>query len=330
MSERSFRELLKKYLEGRATPEERELVDDWYDMLFDKDRISFTESEMQQLRKSYWQSLQGTMSQRRRRIWAPIAIAASLAAVIVASVFFLYRKEDPSRVAAAHPETDFELIENKTDGPYQIMMVDGSVVRLSPGSHLRVSHDFNGEERVVELSGEAFFNISRDERRPFIVYANEVVTKVLGTSFTVVAYPDAPEVKVAVASGKVSVSAASDKHGKQQAGDVILEPNQQAIYSKSEGRVLTTLVKTPVIVIPEEEVKKIRFKGAPVAKIFRALEKMYGVDIEFSEEDFANCSVTTSATGDDLFQRIDVICEITGATYVIDGTRIRVSGSGCH
>lgn len=334
MPEIRLKELLKKYLEGTATPEEKKLVDDWYESRLEKREVRLSDPERTALRNDYWHSLKEKIhgpSSRRRFLWRGLAVAASLLAIICVLFFLQKPARNVERISAANDSKAYRLIENNSADIREVKLPDSSLVKLSPGSAIRVSPAFNIKEREVQLSGQAFFDIAKNAQKPFYVFANEVTTRVLGTSFTVTAYPDDREVTVAVKSGKVSVYTGNAKNKPDsQPKNIILIPNQQAIYSRDHGTVSKTLVEDPAVVITEEEIRKIRFEGVAVSEIFKALEKMYGVDIEFEEQDFEKCTMTTSATGKDLYQRIDVICEITGATYSIEDGRIRINGSGCN
>jgi hypothetical protein len=334
MPDKDIKELLRKYLNGSATPDERKLVDDWYDSLSGGDKIRVSDDERSHLRSTYWQSIQKEMRTYReeRSMWPMLSLAAAVSILICLVIFFapsLHSFDGDSSLA--HSEGDYEIIENQSDAEKLIMLSDSSVITLSPGSEIRVSPTFGERDRQVQLSGGAFFDIYRDESKPFFVVANEIVTRVLGTSFSVKAFPNDSDITVAVASGKVSVYAhAIDDILVPEKETVVLTPNQQAIYNKDEGKVSRLLVKEPQIIIPKEEAEKIRFEGIAVSEIFKTLEKMYGVEIEFDEKAFSNCSMTTSVSGKDLYERIDVICEITGTTYTVEDTRIRISGPGCN
>ena len=85
---------------------------------------------------------------------------------------------------------------------------DGSTVILEPGGEVRYNEKFLNT-REVYLSGDAFFEVTKDASRPFLVYANEITTKVLGTSFRIKAKQGEKEIVVAVKTGKVSVMANS-------------------------------------------------------------------------------------------------------------------------
>ena len=72
-----------------------------------------------------------------------------------------------------------------------------------------------------------------------------------------------------------------------------------------------------------------RFEEAPVTEIFKALEKVYGVEIEFDEEQFSACRLTTVINKDDLYGRLDIICNVIGTSYILQADRIVINGAGC-
>ncbi len=87
-----------------------------------------------------------------------------------------------------------------------MVLPDGSSVELAAGSRISYPNDFgSGNSRDIYLSGEAFFKIARNSGQPFRVFANEIVTKVLGTSFSVRSYEKDTTISVTVRTGKVSV-----------------------------------------------------------------------------------------------------------------------------
>ena len=348
MSEAKLRELLKKYLEGRATSMEKRIIEDWYDSLSRwSGRIVLRDSERDILRSTYWKSLSGRIpgagirepDRRVRRFPSGFALAACVVATMVVSLLFLHsdvgNSEWMSRETAGGNKEEVVIREicNESDVVQVTWLPDSSVVKLFPGSKLQLDQAFNIKERKIHLSGQAFFDISPDEKRPFYVFANEVVTRVLGTSFSVKAFPDDPRITVAVKSGRVSVYAGPHKEHvnvKSGADEIVLTPNQQAVYTRKDQKVFKTLVENPRILLNQEEVKKIRFEGEPVSEVFQALEAMYGVEIVFEKEIFSRCSITTTTVGKDLYERIDVICEITGATYEIVDAQIIISGTACN
>lgn len=335
-----MRELLEKYLNGTATPDEAKRVDQWYDAIRKKDGPTvFTEEERKALREAYWSRLRTRMNggrARHRYLWSKVAVAAALAGLMAMAYLYLLvpgvNQLQPAyseTAGASHPEVS--TIENRTQAVRHFTLSDGSTVSLYPGSALGIADDFDVDERRVTLSGRASFNVSRNVLKPFYVIADEVVTKVLGTTFTVVAYPGEKEITVEVSSGAVSVYSHHGESVRELKGEgVILKPNQQAIYKRSDKKVLRTLVKEPKVILSDKEVERIRFEETAVSEIFRVLEKMYGVEIVFDEEAFAACSLTTSVSRNDLYAKMDAICEVTGARYSVEDGRIVIHGTGCN
>lgn len=331
-----IRELLKKYLAGDVTSEEKNIVDKWYDSLSSsEDGLRLSDREREALKEHYWSSLKKGMrshgSARVARWPRALALAACVSALIVAFVFYFQPSVHQHVPRTARATVSPHEISNDSPSDRRVDLPDGSHVTLSPGSSLRYTDTFNARDRRVSLLGRAFFEIFHNPEKPFYVFANEVVTKVLGTCFSVEAYPGGMDITVSVKSGKVSVyTHLKSDSVLAESEKIILTPNQKAVYSRSDNKVSRMLVKNPDVVISQEEVKKIRFEGAAASEIFKALEKMYGVQIDFDESRFSNCFLTTSVKGDDLYERIDVICEIIGAAYSVEGTTIVIKGAGCN
>ena len=99
-------------------------------------------------------------------------------------------------------------IEQKTANGQQreIKLSDGTVVRLNAGSTITYPKTFSDTLREVTLSGEAFFSVAKNPKCPFIIHTGEIITRVLGTSFNVRAYPENEDVQIAVVEGKVAVN----------------------------------------------------------------------------------------------------------------------------
>jgi transmembrane sensor len=224
---------------------------------------------------------------------------------------------------------------NTGDKAREIELPDKSTVTLKPGSELRYSKNFDGSKREVYLSGEAFFNVQKDAARPFLVYSNEVVTKVLGTSFNIKAYADDKEVTVAVKKGKVSVYTTADnlaKSGNAKAvqPEVILTPNYQVVYNRRKDRVYKQVVEVPEIILPQPTLFQMQYDGVPVSRIFEVLEENYGVDIDFDEALLKNCMLTTSMSDEGFYERIEIICKAIGAEYTVtEDAVIAVKSHGC-
>ena len=138
------------------------------------------------------------------------------ATVEVADRVLTYTRSDHATPA----EVKYNTLEIPRGGEYALQLADGSRVWLNAETRLRYPVAFAGTERRVELTGEAYFEVSKDATRPFIVRANGVDVRVLGTSFNVAAY--GAEVVTTLVEGRVAVEAGSER--------VTLEPDRQAVW----------------------------------------------------------------------------------------------------
>ncbi len=343
MTQEQFQELLKRYRQGRCTPEEQNFMDAWYSSIENAANVSLDSLEEDDLKRRYWRNvnehIQKTKIKKSRNIqrvltsWPAISVAASI--VFAVTIFYYLQPEPKSDTVASvsipHIESEMKLIRNEKSIPSNIRLPDGSEIILHPGSKISFMEPFDKKDREIYLEGEAFFDVARDVNRPFLVYTNEVTTKVLGTSFSIRALPEDKHITVAVKTGKVSVYTHQDESKVQsKPSETILTPNQQIVYNRKENKVSKMLVTIPQVLIPVEEIKRMRFEEASVVEIFTALEEIYGVDIVFDEKLLSSCTLTTSISDGTIYNRLDIICKAISATYTVEETQIVISGLGCN
>jgi transmembrane sensor len=342
MTPEQFQYLLHKYRQGLCSPEEQKLIDDWYDSIKNTKEPSLTSEEADALKNRYWLNVYGHIQRTKPGkpagknlliSWPAIGIAASIVFVVAA---FLYLSPPPvagdTKVAVSVPEAKSVMGFAINDGtaPKKVQLPEGSKIILQPGSKISYDPAFNKKQREIYLEGEAFFEVKRDEARPFLVYTHEVTTKVLGTSFTITARREDKNITVAVKTGRVSVYAHSASRIQSKTSETILTPNQQVVYNRTANTVSRMLVENPLAIMPADEIKRMHFEEAPVPEIFKALEKVYGVDMVFDEKLFSSCTLTTSISEEPIFDRLDIICKAIGATYSVEEFRIEIDGPGCN
>lgn len=220
---------------------------------------------------------------------------------------------------------------NKSDVPLKIKLEDGSIITLEKNSKLSFPSHFDNNKRTVILSGEAFFEIAKNPDKPFYVYANEVVTKVLGTSFRIQAFDDDKKVIVKVRTGKVSVYNQREINlNDPETNALILLPNQQAIYNRPTDALNKQLVENPMPIIEKSATPlPNQFEEVAASKIFEVLEKRYGIKIVFDEERLSDCFITTKLREESLYDQLDLICRIIGGTYKEIDTQIIIESKGC-
>ncbi|MEO9474402.1 MAG: FecR domain-containing protein [Cyclobacteriaceae bacterium] len=148
---------------------------------------------------------------------------------------------------------------------------DGSKVTLNSGSQISFPEQFVGNSREVSLKGEAFFEVEHNPEKPFFVKMSGDQVRVLGTTFNIRSYPEDSIVLVSVATGRVSYSIPSGE-------EVVLEPDQMAIYLPSENSLTTTRVDRLQSFGWKDRI--IYFKSITFDNMVVELERWYGVDIE--------------------------------------------------
>lgn len=274
------------------------------------------------------------------RQWWRSAAAMLLLGCGIALAWYLYNEASTApgiSYADLVEEATAPMLErtNQTDRPQLITLSDGSSVLLQPGSKLSYPADFEDDERKVYLSGEGFFEISKNPDQPFLVYANEVVTRVVGTSFRIKAFADQRDIEVVVRTGKVNVSSNSVA-GDSSEGELLLLPNQGVRFSRESMAFekIDDLTQEGQISQKLSNIERLSFEftDVPVAQIFRTIEQAYLVEIDFPEEKLRDCYLTTSLSDEPLPQKLKIVCTSLGpnARYVLEGNKITVTAEGCN
>lgn len=341
MSRTSFSALLEKYLAGDASPAEREVVEQWYALLGEEPKA---------LNPEQWESLKGRLWHKINLgdaekdtlvvpLWQrkPVRWSAAAAIFILLTAGMLYFRQssfDLPEQIALEKARGVELVVNTTREPMVMTLEEGSRVTLNPGAQLKYPTAFAAQTREVFLTGEAFFEISENPNRPFLVNTGKITTRVLGTSFLVKALAGNPEVEVAVKTGKVSVYESIENKKSQTLKNnsgVILTPNHKVRYLKENKLFVTGLVENPVLIPATEKVPApdFNFDDSPLDRVIGTLEQAYSIDIEVEKKSLRDCPLTANLSNKALYAQLDLICAVIQGTYEVKGTTILISGKGC-
>jgi ferric-dicitrate binding protein FerR (iron transport regulator) len=159
-------------------------------------------------------------------------------------------------------------------GEYEVVLPDGTVVFLNSGTELRYPDLFTGDRREVHLKGEAWFEVTPDTSRPFIVHAGGIDIRVLGTAFNVSAYEQTATLLTTLLAGSLEVTA-----GRQQ---LLVAPGQQALYDKRERQLRVRAVETELYTSWKDGYYT--FDQAPLEEIMTTLSLWYGIDVHYRDE----------------------------------------------
>lgn len=187
----------------------------------------------------------------------------------------------------------------------KIVLPDQSVVWVNSGSTLRYGNDFNERGREIQLDGEAYFEVTRDSLKPFVVKSRQLAIKVLGTRFNVKAYQADEVTDVTLVAGKVNVRMNDQaKHS----GEVTLAPNRMLSYNKVTDRVKLSEVNAAEAMAWMNG--RMKFTELSFDRIAKDLERKYNVHIRIESEKLRNevfsGSFTNEHSLDDVLREVDV------------------------
>lgn len=190
------------------------------------------------------------------------------ASIVKAGVVVSGTKADFSKIKTTSDEPEMKTISTPRGKDYELVLSDGTVVLLNADSKITFPTRFTGNKRTVKLVGEAYFKVSKNKHRPFIVETGNLYTKVLGTEFNLKAYPHS-DVNVTLIKGSVVVNA----EGKE----VMLKPGENAEYSENKDIEVTTVDTEGYI---QWKDGYFYFDNVPLIDVVRDLGRWYNVNIE--------------------------------------------------
>jgi transmembrane sensor len=325
MSDHEIDKILQRYLRDECNEEEKRQVEEWFEAIGKNSGELDTPTQVT-VKKRLWSKLKTDIS--GYTYFRLGRIAASLLILMVsASLLIWYFRSDDKGIMAATDSDKIHII-NSSDVPKRIDLKDGTIISLQPGGEVSYPKVFD-DKREVFLSGEAFFEVAKDASKPFLVYTNEVTTRVLGTSFLIKAYQEEKEIVVSVKTGKVSVYTKPSTTQEESPKEIILTPNQQVIYNRNENLTVKKLVDEPQVVVQQPSTKT-TYTDAPVIEILQALEERYGVDIQYDANVLSGCTLMSAdITEEGLYEQIQIICHAIGASYKPSEFSIVIDAEGC-
>lgn len=296
---------IKLFLEGKPSLKGEELWNNWYNnqeeffdpaLIIESDR-SKLKKEIRQIKKSE------KVFFLQNRNWA---MAASLLLLMGLS-FFVYQSS---------VNTITKQYTTKPGEHAEIMLSDGTKIWLNAGSRLKYPAQFKGDTREVYLTGEAFFDVAKDKKYPFIIHTDKMDTKVLGTSFNVQAYPDHTTQEVSVLTGRVNVkSTITDEN-------VYVTPGQKVVF-KSKSNKLKAFTDIPVNSISLWRKNIIVFEEAPLPEVIATINRNYNVTIEVGNKNLNNLKISAYFKELPVDAVLGLVCNIINADYKLEsGTYI--------
>lgn len=326
MSEKSrhivSEELLFRYFSNEVSPDEQEAVLSWKteteENRLEFERINLLFLDLKAVNsigkngKNYdvsraWKNLNLVKKEESRKSFSWLSIAATVAVLIITTwlVYDTQKVEKIELVAEAKQQS--------------VELVDGSKISLNAGSRLTYPDKFKGDNRKVELNGEAYFEVAHNPEKPFLIQTDEVLVQVLGTTFNV-NNSKADSIVVTVDTGKVLMSVG----GKQE----ILPAGYRGVYYRSTE--LLVKIKTEKTGMHNYwRTKTLSFSGATVAEAVKAIQDVYNVKIDFSNPAIANCRINVDFEDENIEHVLEIMGETLNLVWSNQGESYLLAGYGC-
>ncbi len=298
---------ISSVINGNASAEQKELVNLWlsesegnrkfYEIVSENVDDGLVSSD--EIKERIFSNIQSQVlspkANKRFNFWIPAA-AAVAAILITVAVFSWF----------INPKTETHVTFLESVTPYgvktKIVLSDSTVVYLNAGTHIKYPSQFKGKTREVSLSGEAYFEVYRDQKHPFIVKTSDVSIKVLGTHFNVKTFPEEDLFEASLLEGSISLSLNKSKKDEM----VYLKPNQKASYKKSMAQISVQKVNAELDASWKDG--KFYFNNEYLPSILRALERNYNVPVKLMTEKL-NSEVYTGLFNKNrtIYQTLDIM-----------------------
>jgi transmembrane sensor len=223
-----------------------------------------------------------------------------LLAFTIWSLFF--HKTEKAPVEMAQNEITWQEIHSPVGMRSHVVLPDGTNLWLNAGSQLRYSIPFIRENREVELSGEAFLDVVKNEQSPFVVKTGNAEVEVMGTQFNVNAYPETEQIKVALKEGKVKFRFTGDEG---TAKFCELRPNDLLEFDKTEKTVIRENTSIEKYIAWHQNVMIL--DDTPMPELAGLLEKWYGVKVVVANEEIKRYKFTTTFENEPLHRVLELL-----------------------
>lgn len=305
-----IREKLKDFLSGKDSPEGRMIYHVWYKS-FDDTQETSNDATPADIDRELIQIKQGGARQTTIPLWMQYRKVAAAVLIMATAGVGWYTWQSSTAVNYA------EYITAPGERT-EVTLADGSHVWLNAGTKFRVPQAFKNNTREVYLEGEAFFEVARNPKKPFIVHAGKLTTTVLGTSFNIRNYSGL-STEIAVVTGRVSVRY-------QQMADTLTRGQ----IATATDDILASWTFTDFDRYTGWRQGKLVFEDQPVQDVLQTISRFYGFDIRTNGQALGACRISTTLESTTEKEVVDLLCLLLNATAKQEGAVYWISGSGCN
>lgn len=318
---------IKKYLSGKSSRDEQKELLNWirtdqnlkeFQQVKDEWKAETRNDAIPSEFASNWKPIQTQMMEqlqqevRRKQRTLNFFRYAAIFLVLIAVPALIYT------LSTSKPEVPITYTTVAADYGQisKVVLPDSSVVWINSGSAIKYNNRFSATNRDIELVGEAFFKVTHNADVPLIVSNADLQVKVLGTEFSVSAYPEESNIQVVLEKGKVELNLASDARFKQE-----LKPGEMAQFDKLQKKLSVGNVNTNLYTSWKDGL--INIYNLPLSELVIKLEKRYNQKFEVDEA-IKNMPYTFTIKNEDLSSVLNLMEKITPVTVIQDKNVIKL------
>ena len=326
MNKDDFFDLGERYAAGKCSKQEEQLFEKLYQEFQQGDEPENDGKDLERIRlEMLWNIKKGRGKNPEKDRFKPIrskfkmiSIAAGLALLLSVNWFL-----GDSFLSSAQ---EIPMI-NKTTQPGQkstLILSDGTRIWLNANTTLKYPEQFSGKERMVELQGEAFFEVQKNASMPFVVNTPRLSTRVLGTKFNVAARRNSRQTIVSLVEGSVEVTLT---HHSSETESVILKPAEQIVYDQDLNS--STIESFDASKVSAWKEGRLVFDKETLQEVALQLEDWFGLEVVFAHQDLAKCRLKASFNDDSLIEVLETMKYALDIKYKVENGKIYLIGQGC-
>lgn len=318
--------VIQRFIQGNASDDDEKIIYDWLHdnpenrkTLFHKKDIwessRLGTGELSKIEQEQWIVLQNRIASQKLRI-SKITEVLRIAAIIIISLGlgwfgrYFYMQE-----TFLNPHTELKSVEATPGQQKEIFLADGTHVWLNSDSKLSFPNHFNSNNRKVTLQGEAYFEVTANEQKPFFVKTKNHIVKVVGTHFNICEYPESNIIETTLAEGKVKIITGNLVHD--------LLPGEQSSFNTETSEV--RISKADLEVYTTWKDGRYEFNNEPLGKVFQIIERWWDVKIDYPEKLKDDRISGVLRRYKPLEQHFELIKQLLPIQYVINNDEVKIT-----
>lgn len=321
---------IKNYLSGRSSKKEQKELLDWirednhlaeFKAVKEEWKKEVIQEPLPSEYRDSWNAIQNTRMegmksdlQRTRQLLVFFRYAAIVVALISIPTLFYFISQSVRNTSLSYTtvSADYGQIS-------KVLLPDSTVIWINSGSTIRYNNRFAATNRDLELTGEAYFKVRKNKELPMVVSSDELRVKVLGTSFSVMAYPEEKTIDVVLEEGNVELNSARQSSFRYE-----MKPGERTSFNKTSKVLTRSMVNTELFTSWKEGT--INIYNLPLNELVIKLERRYNQKF-MVEESIKNIPYTFTIKNEDLSSILGLMEKITPVVAVQKGNVIELKSS---